>query len=425
MSDSSYREAPSHATRFTKAPPGYALHGESLLLIPAALKTQIEREAREANDRELQAMIALGQQAGQDRREKADPPKREPTPAKPKPLDYDQERELLRMLANDQLDLNPETEFQVYEPLAPLALIKRHAPPGKEDKERNGDIYCALADKGPVRRLAQGMDDLKELDTLEQALPHLREVIAFVRSQIQLSRANKDGLYIPPILLAGDPGVGKTHFAQELAGLLGMPVHLQSMDSDVSNAAFLGSDKKWSNSQMGVLFELIGLGEYANPMIILDELDKASRHNSGGLATQSLHSLLEPVSARNVRDVSLEIEFDASRVFWMATANEPELIAAPLRSRFKEFWIEQPSAAEAIQMAQAMVSRVVPELAPADFQIPGRPFAVQLAHLSAREIYQALREAVAKAVVNGRSHLLQSDLPAALRSHEARKAWLH
>lgn len=425
MSDSLYKTADRPPIDSLGTPPGYATHGWRSILIPSTLKAQIEREQREADDRETEAFEQALHLADEERRRKQALAKSEPSAAKPKPLDYDQERERLRMLANDQLDLNPETEFQVYETLAPLVLIKRHAPPSQEDKQRNADIYRTLAEKGPVRRLAQGMDDLKELDTLEQALPHLREVIAFVRSQIQLSRANKDGLYIPPILLAGEPGVGKTHFAQELAGILGMPVHLQSMDTDVSNAVFLGSDKKWGNSQMGVLFELIGLGEYANPMIILDELDKASRHNSGGLATQSLHSLLEPVSARNVRDVSLEIEFDASRVFWMATANEPELIAAPLRSRFKEFWIEQPSAAEAIQMAQAMVSRVVPELAPQNFEVPGRPFAVQLAHLSAREIYQTLREAVAKAVVNGRSHLLQSDLPAALRSHEARKTWLH
>ena len=421
MTDSNYREAPSLGARFTKAPPGYALHGESFPLIPCALKAQMEREAREADDRELQAMIALRQHA--ERREKADPPKREPAPAKPKALNYDEERERLLQMAREQPELDPQTQLQVFEPLAPLTLIKRHAPPGKEDKERNGDIYRDLLARGPVRRLAAGMDDLRDLDPLEQAQPHLREVIAFVR--IQLARANRAGLYIPPILLAGEPGVGKTHFALELASTLGLPVHLQAMDTEVANAAFLGSDKKWGNSQMGVLFELIGLGAYANPMIILDELDKAHPHSSGGAATRSLHSLLEPLSAQTVRDVSLEIEFNASKVFWIATANEPQHIAAPLRSRFKTFWIEQPSAAQAIQMAQSMVSRDVPELAPAGFQIPERAIAVRLAHLSAREIYQALREAIAMAVVNERSHLLHSDLPLALQGDAARKTWLH
>jgi len=425
MTDSTHPAAARPPTDFPSTPAGYAILRGRGILIPSTLKAQIEREQREADEREAEKLNQALRLAEEERQRKQASEKSASSVAKPKPLDYDQERERLRRLAIDQRDLNPQTELQVYEPLAPLTLIKRHAPPGPEDKQRNGDIYRALADKGPVRRLARGMEDLQDLDSLEQALPHLREVIAFVRSQIQLSRANKDGLYIPPILLAGAPGVGKTHFAQELAGLLGMPVHLQSMDTDVSNAAFLGSDKKWGNSQMGLLFELIGLGEYANPMIILDELDKSSRHNSGGLATQSLHSLLEPVSAQTVRDVSLEIEFNASKVFWIATANEPELIAAPLRSRFKEFWIEQPTAEDAIRMAQAMVARVVPQLAPANFQIPGRPFAVQLAHLSAREIYQALREAIATAVVNGRSHLLQSDLPAALQGQEARKTWLH
>jgi len=400
-------------------------HGESLLLIPSALKRQIDQEAREAELRELEAINQAVEAAQADRWAKRPPPQKVPEPVKPKPLDYDQERARLVQQSLDQRELDSQTELRVYDHLAPLTLIKRHASPAPEDKQRGADIYKALAARGPVRRIARGVDDLQDLDELAHTLPHLREVIAFVRSQILLARANLTGLYIPPILLAGDPGVGKTHFAQELAGVLGLPVHLQSMDTDVSNAAFLGSDKKWGNSQMGVLFELIGLGDYANPMVILDELDKASRHNSGGMATQSLHSLLEPVSARTVRDVSLEMEFDASRVIWLATANEPERIAAPLRSRFKQFWIEQPQAADAIQMAQAMVKRLVPELAPDQFKVPGRSFVVQLAHLSAREIHQVLREAIGKAVVNERLHLEQDDLPAELRVSGAGKVWLH
>jgi ATP-dependent Lon protease len=398
---------------------GFESHGARGILIPSALKTRIAQEEREAQNRELDQLAQESRLADEERRKKDALAKSESAPSKPKALDYEQERERLLELVLGQLDFDPASKYQVYEPLAPLTLIKRHAPPGQEDKQRNGDIYRALLSKGPVRRLAGGTENLQELDALEHAMPHMREVIAFVRSQIQLGRANKDGLYIPPILLAGEPGVGKTHFAQELASLLGLPMHLQSMDTDVTNTVFLGLDKKWSNSQMGVLFELIGMGQYANPMLILDELDKASLHHSGGPATQSLHSLLEPVSARRVRDISLEIEFDASRVIWIATANEPQRIAAPLRSRFKEFCIQQPSAADAIQMAKVMVTRLVPELAPANFQIPGRTFIVQMAHLSAREIYQTLQAAIAKAVVNERMHLLPSDLPAELEGEGA------
>jgi AAA+ superfamily predicted ATPase len=112
-------------------------------------------------------------------------------------------------------------------------------------------------------------------------------------------------------------------------------------------------------------------------------------------------------------------------VFWVATANDPDRIAAPLRSRFKEFRIEQPGAADAIEMAQAMVSRLVPVLAPEDFQIPPRSLVVLLAHLSAREIYQVLREAIARAVVKERLNLVLADLPAEIRGDEVGKGWLH
>ncbi|MDP3760455.1 MAG: ATP-binding protein, partial [Ramlibacter sp.] len=82
---------------------------------------------------------------------------------------------------------------------------------------------------------------------------------------------------LQPMLLVGEPGVGKTHFAQALAEALATTIHIQQMDSDLTSAFLMGSDRKWGNSQQGMLFERVVLGQHANPVIVLDELDKSQR----------------------------------------------------------------------------------------------------------------------------------------------------
>lgn len=197
---------------------------------------------------------------------------------------------------------------------------------------------------------------------------------------------------IPPILLGGDPGIGKTRFSQELAKALGTVIRRLPFDNGQTGNVLLGSDKHWANTSYGVVFEMVVLGHFANPIILLDEIDKASHwKNSDPLA--SLHTLLEPATSQRVRDLSLEIEFNASRVIWIATANDLVRIPQSLRSRFHEFWIEQPSGAQALQMAEVIAQDVHQEMNLSDFQSPAKEIVNFIAHLSAREQIQALRRA--------------------------------
>jgi ATP-dependent Lon protease len=202
----------------------------------------------------------------------------------------------------------------------------------------------------------------------------------------------KPPVRLPPLLLYGPPGVGKTHFCESLAKVLGVPVRRHPMDQAETSGALLGSDAVWGNSRYGLVFDLLGLGEYANPLVILDELDKAQTmgKTSGGFSSPTgvLHSLLEPVSAAQVRDISLDLELDASQIAWIATANYPWWVPATLRSRFREFFIMPPDAEQAIQLARSVVKNAL-KVAGFGAGEPDRRIVVALAHLSAREIYQA------------------------------------
>ncbi|MBX3608658.1 MAG: AAA family ATPase [Hydrogenophaga sp.] len=344
-------------------------------------------------------------------------------------------------------------------------------------KNRNESVGYLLKAKGPWRRLG-APESVEAILALQDDHPHFGEVIQFVANHVALQKmrgeapgqpsakpetdaeargtgkkvragkgrskkASKDRgapgeeevsppVRLPPLLLFGPPGVGKTHFCESLAKVLGVPVRRHPMDQAETSSALLGSDITWGNSRYGLVFDLLGMGEYANPLVILDELDKAQVINksSGGLSSPTgvLHSLLEPVSAANVRDISLDLEMNASQITWIATANYPWWVPATLRSRFKEFLITPPDAEQAIQLSRSVVKHA---LKAAGFREgePDRRIVVALAHLSAREIYQATLGASAAAARSGSNLVAVHHLPreVLLSDVDGNRAatWLH
>jgi ATP-dependent Lon protease len=146
--------------------------------------------------------------------------------------------------------------------------------------------------------------------TLIHNHPNFEEPLRLVHSRLLLGARSGARVRMPPILLWGDPGVGKTHVARELAKALGAPTRTVDFAAGAENSALLGLDRQWANTHHGVLFEMICLGDAANPFVILEEIDKTHRY-SGSCPLDALHTLLEPSTSINVRDLSLEFSFDA------------------------------------------------------------------------------------------------------------------
>lgn len=286
----------------------------------------------------------------------------------------------------------------------------------EELKARDLAVLTQLKYRGPLRKIINPAlldPSLAAFDTLVGMHPHFGAVIEFVRSHVVLSSVSAKPLRIPPILLFGEPGLGKSHFARDLAAALGTVCHLCSMDGSVSNASLLGLDRKWGNSAPGALFDLLCLGDCANPVVLLDELEKVGRCSKDD-PLAPLHSLLEPSTASRVRDASINFEFDASLVTWIATANHVLVLPSSLRSRFKEFRIEYPNAEQAITLAYSVTASVIEKTAPGGFSMPNRTVILKLAHLTPREIYQAVEQAIGKAVLNRRKTIELRDLPVEL-----------
>jgi ATP-dependent Lon protease len=332
-------------------------------------------------------------------------------------LNHDQEAaELTVSAALAEVQALDGTLVAVYDVLEPLKLVQdlKTRTPDRDIQKRNEALYQRIKPKGHMRALARPNLDLVGFKHLDQAFPHFAAVLDLVRNQLTFAELTGKPFLIPPILLGGDPGIGKTRFSQELAKALRTVIRRLPFDNGQSGVSLLGSDKNWANTTHGSIFELVVLGEYANPVILLDEIDKASKRREGD-ALASLHSLLEPITSERVRDISVDFEFNASRVTWIATANELDRIPSSLRSRFQEFWIEQPTGAQALQMAEVVAQELHWEMNLPSFQSPPKLLVHYIAHLSAREQIQALKRAYAAARVDGRQQVVLADLPEQVR----------
>ena len=179
---------------------------------------------------------------------------------------------------------------------------------------------------------------------------NFREVLEHLRTQWTLARRAHcaAAARIDPILLLGPPGVGKTHFAATIAEQIGVRMSVFSAGGAQDPMQLCGSDARWSNSRTGMVFDALAGGDSAAPVLVVDEIDKLAQESTGSRDTpvNTLLDLLEPDSARRYRDMSLQLEMDASRMIVVCTANERGAISRPLLSRLTEFYIAQPTVAQ-------------------------------------------------------------------------------
>lgn len=208
------------------------------------------------------------------------------------------------------------------------------------------------------RALPRTRSTLKRLETTQDLFGNLREPIQKLKIDLTLMSAMRTKDFrIRPILLTGQPGVGKTHFALKLAEVLGVPMRKWSAGSAQAGFQLTGGDSAWRDARPGMIFELLARGDSATPVLVLDEVDKLGQDGRYPVIPVLL-DLLEPGTARAFEDTFLRIVFDASRIICVLTANNLAAVPAPLLSRVEVFDIPAPEPEQRLRLVLAEVRRL-------------------------------------------------------------------
>ncbi|APW43883.1 AAA family ATPase [Rhodoferax saidenbachensis] len=294
---------------------------------------------------------------------------------------------------------------------APDDVERKLAKLPDRDHESLRSTYQRMLERGPERFHVKpsGVPDMGDLYA---QLPNFTEVLDDVKRHVALSHDCRDGLEVTPILLLGDPGIGKTHFAKKLAELLGTGMNLVPMSSMTAGWLLSGSSSQWKGAKPGKVFEALVDGQYANPVIVVDEIDKAAcdaQYDPLG----ALYSLLEHDTAGSFTDEFAEVPIDASQVIWITTANDARGIPDPILNRMNVFEINPPTPEQARAIARNLYQGIRREH---DW---GRHFGAEphsdvldmLAELAPREMRRALMTGFGNARLAGRGEISNDDVP--------------
>lgn len=253
---------------------------------------------------------------------------------------------------------------------------------------------------------------IARIDALDLICPHCCDVTGWVSRAARLAMETERPLRLDPCVLLGEPGVGKTYYARQLAAAIGVPTLTIAMNLITDRgSAFTGLTPVWRASAPGKVAQLLIDSYCASPVIVIDEVEKANPINPSERPENVLHTFFESENAARFTDEFVDLPLRADHVIWITTANSLAPLPAAIVDRLIAFEIKL--APEQMLAIQRSLFNEANRATGDAFALPDATLLARLATQTPRALSRLWPIAMAFAVAGGRRIIATDDVTAA------------